>query len=213
MAIRNDFAPGEVLAAADLNDTFGSKLDYPSGGADGNVLTKSGTAAAWSAPEAGLTLIASESFSAVSSVSLNGCFSATYNRYRVIISGVGSATTAAELRIRYRASSTDNTAAEYDFAGQQNSNSGGAHVFGLLATSGLIGHQANNSFAQSLDLVDPFLASQTSHLSLSTAWGDTTAVCMYMNGKHRPTTSYDGFTLFPASGTITGNLRVYGYQN
>jgi hypothetical protein len=25
MAIRNDFAPGEVLAAADLNDTFGSK--------------------------------------------------------------------------------------------------------------------------------------------------------------------------------------------
>jgi hypothetical protein len=26
MAIRNDFAPGEVLAAADLNDTFGSKL-------------------------------------------------------------------------------------------------------------------------------------------------------------------------------------------
>jgi hypothetical protein len=27
MAIRDDFAPGEVLAAADLNDTFGSKLD------------------------------------------------------------------------------------------------------------------------------------------------------------------------------------------
>jgi hypothetical protein len=27
MAIRNDFAPGEVLAAADLNDTFGSKVD------------------------------------------------------------------------------------------------------------------------------------------------------------------------------------------
>jgi hypothetical protein len=30
MAIRNDFAPGEVLAAADLNDTFGSKLDAAS---------------------------------------------------------------------------------------------------------------------------------------------------------------------------------------
>jgi hypothetical protein len=29
MAIRNDFAPGEVLAAADLNDTFGSKLTRP----------------------------------------------------------------------------------------------------------------------------------------------------------------------------------------
>jgi hypothetical protein len=27
MAVRDDFAPGEVLAAADLNDTFGSKAD------------------------------------------------------------------------------------------------------------------------------------------------------------------------------------------
>jgi hypothetical protein len=31
MAIRDDFAPGEVLAAADLNDTFGSKLDLAGG--------------------------------------------------------------------------------------------------------------------------------------------------------------------------------------
>jgi hypothetical protein len=31
MAIRNDFAPGEVLAAADLNDTFGSKLSIAGG--------------------------------------------------------------------------------------------------------------------------------------------------------------------------------------
>jgi hypothetical protein len=38
MAIRNDFAPGEVLAAADLNDTFGSKLDL----AGGDTITASG---------------------------------------------------------------------------------------------------------------------------------------------------------------------------
>jgi hypothetical protein len=31
MAIRDDFAPGEVLAAADLNDTFGSKIPYAYG--------------------------------------------------------------------------------------------------------------------------------------------------------------------------------------
>jgi hypothetical protein len=31
MAIRNDFAPGEVLAAADLNDTLGSKLNATQG--------------------------------------------------------------------------------------------------------------------------------------------------------------------------------------
>jgi hypothetical protein len=31
MAIRNNFVPGEVLLAADLNDTFGSKLDVAGG--------------------------------------------------------------------------------------------------------------------------------------------------------------------------------------
>jgi hypothetical protein len=31
MAIRNDFAPGETLLAADLNDTFGSKLNLAGG--------------------------------------------------------------------------------------------------------------------------------------------------------------------------------------
>ena len=67
MAVRDDFAPGEVLAAADLNDTFddlrdglASKADYPSGGSDNNVLVKSGTSAAWSSifvPAAGLQQI------------------------------------------------------------------------------------------------------------------------------------------------------------
>jgi hypothetical protein len=49
MAIRDDFAPGEVLTASDLNDTFGSKADYPSGGSDGQALIKSGTTTAWGA--------------------------------------------------------------------------------------------------------------------------------------------------------------------
>jgi hypothetical protein len=31
MAVRDDFAPGEVLASADLNDTFASKLPYSFG--------------------------------------------------------------------------------------------------------------------------------------------------------------------------------------
>jgi len=31
MAVRNDFAPGEVLLAADVNDTFASKLDLAGG--------------------------------------------------------------------------------------------------------------------------------------------------------------------------------------
>ena len=47
MAVRDDFSAGEVLAAADLNDTFAAKLDYPSGGANGDALIKDGASAVW----------------------------------------------------------------------------------------------------------------------------------------------------------------------
>lgn len=47
MAVRTSWTAGDVLTAADLTDTFAAKIAYPSGGSDGNVLVKSGTAAAW----------------------------------------------------------------------------------------------------------------------------------------------------------------------
>jgi hypothetical protein len=30
---------------------------------------------------------------------------------------------------------------------------------------------------------------------------------------HDVATAYDGFTIFPSSGTIAGTIRVYGYKN
>jgi len=111
MAIRDDFTAGEVLAAADLNDTFASKIVYPSGGADGNALIKSGTSAAWGTA-GGLALVTSEDFTAVSSISINGAFTSSFDNYRVI----GSLTTnssGANLLARLRASGTDNTSSVY----------------------------------------------------------------------------------------------------
>jgi hypothetical protein len=42
MAVRNDFTAGEVLAAADLNDTFASKLDYAADGGRATVIKITG---------------------------------------------------------------------------------------------------------------------------------------------------------------------------
>jgi hypothetical protein len=47
MAIRNDFAPGEVLAAADLNDTFGSKAPTVSPTFTGTVTIPNVNLGAW----------------------------------------------------------------------------------------------------------------------------------------------------------------------
>jgi hypothetical protein len=210
MAIRNDFAPGEVLAAADLNDTFGSKVDYPSGGADGDALIKSGTFAAWGAV-GGLTLITSESFSAVSSVSINGCFTSTYANYRLMIYADYSANTSLDMRLR--SSGSDNSNSTY-------SSYVGRGAYDNSGVSALTGNAANRFQVETssagtepsvlaCDLFSPQAAANTYLLTIGA--GETRAGSG--GGKFAASTSFDGFSIFPASGTITGTIRVYGYRN
>jgi hypothetical protein len=212
MAIRNDFAPGEVLAAADLNDTFGSKVDYPSGGADGDALIKSGTAASWGAA-GGLTLITSESFSAVSSVSVNGCFTSTYENYLIVCDGVIPSGDDIGLRFRLRASGSDNTTTNYAYV-ESYAGTSASNRLSQNDTSWLLGNIDNGAGSPCrINLGRPEIAAQT---VFSTSTFNLQAAATFQswsNGAFLATTQFDGFSLFPASGTISGTLRVYGYRN
>jgi hypothetical protein len=211
MAIRNDFAPGEVLAAADLNDTFGSKLDYPSGGADGDALIKSGTAAAWSAPDAaGLTLITAEPFGAVSDVSINGCFTSAYQNYSVFWDLTNS--NSVEVLLRLRASGADATGSNYKM---QHVRAVGTTANNNSETISYVpigfGNEAVRRFGE-IKFYNPVAAAATgllaSHYSdLATPTAGITGVF------HSLTNTYDGFTVYPVSGTITGTIFVYGYKD
>jgi len=204
----------DSLASSDLSAQLGSKVDYPSGGSDGNVLTKSGTAAAWSAPEAaGLTLITAESFSAVSSVSINGCFSATYDNYTMLMRATHSATSI-EVELRMRASGTDETGANYSYrfalgAGTFSTNVVGGGFTGQTSGRISVVDTVDNNVIFA-NIFDPFLAKRT--LWISKGNEDANNIREY-NIDHTLANSYDGFTLLVASGTITGNLRIYGYRN
>jgi hypothetical protein len=218
MAVRNDFAPGEVLAAADLNDTFGSKLDYPSGGADGNVLTKSGTAAAWSAPEAaGLTLITSNSFSAVSSVSVNGCFSSSYQNYFMACKFATASASDALVNLRFRASGSDDTGTNYStnrirqnagtIGGSSNPSSNSLWTVATLDN----GWQDRSAFK--LDIFAPQVSTATvglGHCSNISAGEGRNEI--YSHAVQN-TTAYDGFSLLVSSGTFGGTIRLYGYKD
>jgi hypothetical protein len=208
MAVRNDFTAGEVLAAADLNDTFGAKLDYPTGGSDGDLLAKDGTAAEWIAvPEAGLTLITAESFSAVSSVSVNGCFSATYERYFVITRF--ATTNTSTLGFRLRVSGSDATSS---YAGQQLGGTGGTVFASNWDTSriDLDNNSAGNQFFIA-NFDRPFQATETS-VFVQAFRGNNGAVSNHA-GWHTATTSYTGLSIVAGTGTMTGNIRIYGYRN
>ena len=63
-----------------------------------------------------------------------------------------------------------------------------------------------------IEVYRPNLATRTSFISqcLYTVSGSRS---LYYGGYFDNTTVFDGFTLYMASGTFTGTVRVYGYRN
>jgi hypothetical protein len=155
------------------------------------------------------------SFTSASSVSLNGCFTSTYNNYKVLIyltSTSGSNT----LRFRIRAAGADLTTGTYrtlayysnsaanSFSGLESSSTGS---YGALSYSGVQGN------AVEFDIFNPKVADYT-HLRSTSTFADSTNMFLLNSGTVvNNTTSYDGFTIYPAAAAITGTVRVYGYKN
>ena len=233
MAVRDDFTAGEVLAAADLNDTFGSRVPFSYGTAtptttvDGFVWfdenstppePKFWDGAAFQAVSApgGLVHIATESFSAVSAVSINSCFSSAYQNYLIVI-GPMTASTATRISFRMRASGTDSTAGYYySFFGPTTwANSAVAGSVSSNGNNAITGLVANATVRASsiVEFVGPFDSLPTIFTEKSLDTRTDSGTVFAGGGFHNVTTSYDGFTVFPATGTITGTVRVYGYLN
>jgi hypothetical protein len=210
MAVRNDFTAGEVLAAADLNDTFASKADYASGGSDGDALIKSGTTTAWGAV-GGLVLVASDTITASSSVSFDNCFTSAYDNYRIMF--IFTLSSSGGVSFRFRASASDNTASNYNRQSLTGSGATASGVQSLGQTSFAFPPDtgvADSRSAIIYDVFSPALSEQTAGVAFLNA-GQQSIVQMSVLG-HTSTTAFDGFSIFRASGTFTGRVHVYGYR-
>ena len=224
---------GEVLAAADLNAELASKLPYSYGTATPSTTTDGflwydendtpptpkfwdGSAFQNVAPAGGLELITAETFSAVSSVSVNSCFTSSYDHYRVVLT-CDAASGVPQVRIRFRVSGSDNTTTNYSFS------SGG-----ILMTNGAADN-GNDSAASSaflcfaidvsshvvLDILNPHDSRRTSFLGLvrDVNGAGSSYRSNFYTGIFNATTSFDGFSLFLNTSTFSGTLRVYGYKD
>ena len=159
----------------------------------------------------GLVLIATNAFSAVSSVSINNCFTSTYQNYRVVVSGyVASANTINYLRLR--ASSTDNSSASYGWAGCLSTSAGLTNLWGNGQTAFQIAYQTSTDGHLVADIMNPQVASKTT-IYMQSLKDVSSPENWNPSGGFNATTQFDGFTLYPSSGTITGSIRVYGYRN
>jgi hypothetical protein len=157
----------------------------------------------------GLTLIKKQTIgSAVSSVTVTGAFSATYDNYKIIINGgsssvdqnivleVGTATTgyyAAFANISYASGAVtginNNNASSFNFAG--------------YCTASTIGMSA--------ELFNPFLTKNTLFNSIRMP-SATGAGAAFYSGFLNDSNSYTSFKIYPGGGTLTGGtIYVYGY--
>ena len=160
---------------------------------------------------AGLVYITSSTFSAASTVSVNGCFTATYENYRIVYQ-LATATGTVNLQIRMRAASSDDTSANYAMQYVDGSGSGSAGMARTLtATAGVIGGAGTTGSWGAIEVLRPQIAAATYMTSLVGVSVASPSVTIYSLG-HNVSTAYDGFTIYPASSTITGSLAVYGYR-
>jgi hypothetical protein len=152
------------------------------------------------------------SFTGVSSVSLNNCFSSTYNNYLIVPDNITQSTSSYML-FRLRTSGTDNTDNSY-WRQYILANSGTVSAARNQATS-LDFWEAGATFPASgqMDIQNPFATAYTRANYFVNQENPTTQGFIQGAFTFNGTTSFDGFTLIAASGTITGTIRVYGYKN
>lgn len=161
------------------------------------------------------------SFSTATSISINGCFSSSYDCYRVVLSITNTSNSTGYIRYRNRLNGSDSQSSYtsigetyYVSAGTQNTNTG-VGTGNQAVSSGICGYSATGSASGGMvfDIFNPFLSNYT-----TLAWqgsarnndsglegGSGTSI-------HYVVSSYDGFTIFPTYNNMTGKLVVYGYR-
>ena len=186
MAVKT-FTTGEVLTAADTNT-------YLANG--------------------GLVYIGTVSYSAAAAVNANSVFTSTYRNYRIVGSHTPSSGIAS-FRMRLRASSTDQTGANYQFTSARlytnnaQDASNAAQDYTQLANGGI----ANDLFCFAIDVFSPQINSSTVWTADCSNFESASAgVRWWAMGGYKANYQADGFTLYPTSGTWTGQLQVYGYR-
>ena len=163
----------------------------------------------FTATGSGLTLITSQSFSSVASVSVDNCFTSSYYSYKIVCKLNSAFAVQTILNFRLRNAGVDTTSGYYYGLFGIN------HLGTSLTTSASNAAQMfiqntwwydNNGFI--MDLVGPKTTGTTSmYLNASALTG------FFVGSGQRSHGAQDGFSLLPASGNVSGEVKIYGFRN
>lgn len=168
----------------------------------------------------GVQFITSNTFSAVSSVNVDSCFTSEFSNYLMTIN-ITSVSGATGIFLRMRTGGITNSNSNYGWAGSQ-SYMGSTILAGInsggLTTDWKLSDQDTGTYANtpiSVEVMSPQLSYRTAIFSHGFTPVDPMPYYRTLGGIMSVTTSYDGFTLVTNSGsfTMSGTVRVYGYRN
>ena len=167
--------------------------------------------------KAGMVLLNTTSFSGVSSQSLPAnTFTSTYENYKLIFTFTALSASNQTITMKLRAAGTDATN-NYYFERVRNENGTISGVRFSNNDTFFVGSYDSTSPSRNykeVNLYSPQLAVLTSYNSTGNyVSADASLKTETMGGYHSLATAYDSISIIPSSGTMTGTVRVYGYNN
>lgn len=190
-------------------------------GANNTVLTADSTQALgvkWAAASSGAAvLVGSNDFTTSSSITIDNCFTSSYDFYKMYISITAASATDGGVFAKLRASGTSASTnyARTKFNIDQNPNGTDSNYQSSQSSIQLAGFSNASptyTFAE-VSILDPALATVTKFISHNCF--RTSVPVFYWDikmGNHSTATAYDGIELLPDSGTISGSVRIYGFS-
>jgi hypothetical protein len=157
----------------------------------------------------GLTLLSSAVLSASSGVSFNNVFSSAYQNYQIYWNGTASTSVGVYLRIRVGGVDATSGYTTQFLEASATAISGFRDLTAAMQIA--VARSTGRSIA-AVQLSNPFATTETSFTS-SVQDSASGALISLRSGSNSNATSYDGCTIYPSAGTLTGNLRIYGLRN
>jgi hypothetical protein len=222
--VANTIAPTVVDAKGDLlAGTAADTVGRLAVGTDGQLLAADSgetTGLKWTTPASGgLTLLSTTTFSAVASQSVNDVFSATYTNYKIIVNAKSSSANAVIFSFRFRVSGADDSTSNYRAVGiGRRAGSTTVSIDNPGTSTTLLELPALSGVHENLlqfEISNPFSAKTKGLTGTNFGVGGdgSTGNGVYVfGGGFFTTTSFTGFSLIPGSGTMTGSISVYGYN-
>jgi hypothetical protein len=154
----------------------------------------------------GMVLISSTTSSAASTVSFDNVFTSTYSNYMINISGVTS--TDNFINMRLRVGGVDSSASNYAYQRDSSFSSTSSLSTNTAQSFWNVSRGNTTGFSSQINVYAPQLA----QLKLVNSNGGHQGQFTRVAGANSLTTQFDGFSIYPASGTMTGTIKVYGYK-